>query len=159
MGPLSCDLWQKGPCRQALQGTPISRKTSASLHWSSHVVLTLAGLAEGSLGLLFPFFPSPALSLGSFEELAIEEDVVQVGRGDHRQEPPSSSMLRPPTGGPPPGGGQRSGSGETKARNGPLKPVAAETRRPPCLLARLTHEWTPYPCAPALRWCLWSELV
>ena len=84
MGPLSCDLWQKGPCRQALQGTPISRKTSASLHWSSHVVLTLAGLAEGNLGFLFSFFPSPALSLGSFEELAIEEDVVQVER-NHRQ--------------------------------------------------------------------------
>ena len=80
---------------------PISRKTSASLHWSSHVVLTLAGLAEGNLGFLFSFFPSPALSLGSFEELAIEEDVVQVGCGDHQEEPPSSSMRRPPTGGPP----------------------------------------------------------
>ena len=43
----------------------------------------------GSLGLRFPLFPSLPPSLGFLEELAIEEDVVQVGRnghqGNHRQ--------------------------------------------------------------------------
>ena len=124
---------QEGPCRQALRVTPISRKTSARFHWSSHVVLTLAGLAEGSLGFFSPFFPFPPPSLGSFEELAIEEDLVQVGRGDHQEEPPSSSMLRPPTGGPPPEGGPGSGSGETKRRAGLL----SQWRQ----AWRLKHRW------------------
>ena len=71
---------EKGPCKQALQLTPISRRTSASLHWSSQVVLTLAGLVVGSLGLRFPLCAPLPPSLGSVEELAIKVDVVQVGQ-------------------------------------------------------------------------------
>ena len=50
------------------------------------MVLTLAGLAVGSLGLRFPLCLSSPLSLGSLEELAIRVDVVQVAPEDHRED-------------------------------------------------------------------------
>ena len=63
-------------CSTTLRGLRLG--VLGRLHWSSQVVLTLAGLAVGSLGLRFPRCPPLPPSLGSVEELAIEVDVVQV---------------------------------------------------------------------------------
>ena len=64
--------------KRALQaGLAAQPHLSAGLHWSSQVVLTLAGLSVGSLGLRFPLCPPNPRSV---EGLAIKVDVVQVGQ-------------------------------------------------------------------------------
>ena len=69
-------LWHHGPCKHALQRTPISRSRSANFICSSQVVFTLGGFALG--GLLFP----PSLPPPRLPEFAI--DLPQVVQHNHR---------------------------------------------------------------------------